>query len=402
MPLNNPSPNFALLSSFDARSWDSTQVFNRGGTGVSLPDYTTGEGIYEDAISFLNGRGSKSAQSATSSIQTVSSFGSSWAVDLTSADRFKITADVDYTVTSTGAGDALGLAGGVPVLDGGDYVLTAPAEWTRGGFNLSSSENVVYRFDEVGGAGSFTWPSGSLGIQDPIIFLRRRGLENDVDDVDASTNLEALDIAAQGSDLIRWLINDTGHVECHYLSTVGDITWNQTSFRDRLGFSGDETPTTRGGNKILTADHPLPGALFPTRPYQSHYLKTQTINQSRRKIGGGYTANFIGSYITSVLLFDLDALLDLRDLYRHFTNEFVEYIPSGERVNFYQGWGDSRRALLTASINSSQVAYSTLYTSEDNGDQGRIRASSVTNDYDLAYPNRLRRRVPVRMELEHL
>lgn len=402
MPLNNPSPNFALLSSFDARSWDNTQVFNRNGTGVTLPNFTTGEGIYEDAISFLNGRGSKSAQSATTSIQTVSSFGTSWSVALSSADRIEITADVDFTITSTGAVDALGLSGGTTSPSGANYALTAPHDWTRGGFNLRAASNTVYRFDEVGGAGSFTWPAGSLGIQDVIIFLRRRGLESDVDDVDASTNLEALDIAAQGSDLIRWLINDEGHVECHHLSYVGDITWNSTTFRDRLGFSGDETPITRGGNEILVADHPLPGALFPSRPYQSHYLKTSTVSQSRRKIAGGYTSNFIGSYITSVLLFDLDALLDVRDLYRHFTNHFVQYIPSGERINFYQGWGDSRRALITASIDATQAAYTLLYTSEDNGDQGRVRASNITNDVSLSYPNRLRRRVPVRLELEHL
>ena len=127
------------------------------------------------------------------------------------------------------------------------------------------------------------------------------------------------------------------------------------------------------------------------------------MTQARRKIGGGYTSNFIGSYVQSVLDFDLDALLDEKDLYRHFTNKFVEYIPTGERINFYQGWGDSRRALITSDITSSQPAYDLLYTSEDNGDQGRIRASILNNgSVNLSYPNRLRRRVPVSMTMEHL
>jgi hypothetical protein len=70
-------------------------------------------------------------------------------------------------------------------------------------------------------------------------------------------------------------------------------------------------------------------------------------------------------------------------------------------VNFYQGWGDSRRSLRSALVTSSQAAYDLIYTSEDNGDQGRLRCSIVTAAYDLAFGN-LKRRVPVQMRLEHL
>ena len=77
-------------------------------------------------------------------------------------------------------------------------------------------------------------------------------------------------------------------------------------------------------------------------------------------------------------------------------------VAPGERINFYQGWGDSRRALRTAEVVGSQEAYDLLFTSEDNGDYGRIRGSLLTADYDLAYPTRLRRRVPVTLEVEHL
>ena len=77
-------------------------------------------------------------------------------------------------------------------------------------------------------------------------------------------------------------------------------------------------------------------------------------------------------------------------------------VAPGERINFYQGWGDSRRALRTAEVVGSQQAFDLLFTSEDNGDYGRIRASLLTADYDLAYPTRLRRRVPVTLEMEHL
>ena len=126
------------------------------------------------------------------------------------------------------------------------------------------------------------------------------------------------------------------------------------------------------------------------------------MGQSSRKIGGWYVSNSIGSYVVSDLRFDLDALLDESDDYKHFSNRFLPLVAPGERINFYQGWGDSRRSLRTAEIVGSQAAYDLLYTSEDNGDQGRIRGSLLTSDFDLSYPTRLRRRVPVSVEIEHL
>jgi len=65
-------------------------------------------------------------------------------------------------------------------------------------------------------------------------------------------------------------------------------------------------------------------------------------------------------------------------------------------------WGDSRRSLRVAQVTASQDAYDTLYTSEDDGEYGRIRGSMINSEFSLAYPNRLRRRVPVTMEVEHL
>jgi hypothetical protein len=103
-----------------------------------------------------------------------------------------------------------------------------------------------------------------------------------------------------------------------------------------------------------------------------------------------------------VLRFDLDALLDSRDDYRHFANKWLKLCSEGERVNFYQSWGDSRRALITADVNADQPAYDDLYTSEDNGELGRVRGTLLSAQFDLTYPSRLKRRVPVNMEIEHL
>ena len=77
-------------------------------------------------------------------------------------------------------------------------------------------------------------------------------------------------------------------------------------------------------------------------------------------------------------------------------------MSSGERINFYQSWGDSRRALITSQVNASQPAFDLMFTSEDNGAYGRVRGSLTTAEYNLSYPTRLKRRVPVDMEIEHL
>ena len=57
--------------------------------------------------------------------------------------------------------------------------------------------------------------------------------------------------------------------------------------------------------------------------------------------------------------------------------------------------------LQTASVSGSQSAYDLLFTSQDNGDYGRIRASATNSAINLAYPD-LRRKVPVSLDLEHV
>ena len=398
MPLNNPSPNFALLSGFNARTWSNVNVFDRGSNNVTLPTFTTGQGLYDDVISFLNGRGSESGIAMSDLLQSTAAFGSNWSVSINASDKVVITCDNSFKVRLKSGADVLGV--GSSSFGAAATSFTCPNDWTRG----SEINTAGYEIVDSSDANSFTFTlTGGLNVQDLIVAIRERGVVNDVDDVNAADCLEKLDLTANtASQYIKWYLNDSGHVECMYSNAVANITWVSTSFRNRLGFSGNESPS---GTiiKTLTADHPCPGALYPSRPYQDHHLQIQTVSQSRRKIGGGFASNFVGSYIQSSLLFDLDALLDQIDLYRHFTNNFIGYIGNGERITFYQNVGDSRRSLTTGEVNLGQPAYDLLYTSEDNGNTGRIRGSLVDSDaINLAYPNRLKRRVPVSLVMEHL
>jgi len=52
MPLNNPAPNFGLLTSIDMTGQSGETVFTRsGGSDVDLPNYASGQGYYEDMLS---------------------------------------------------------------------------------------------------------------------------------------------------------------------------------------------------------------------------------------------------------------------------------------------------------------------------------------------------------------
>lgn len=398
MPLNNPAPNFALLTSLDLRGQSGATVFSRsGGSSVVLPTYSSSD-VYEDTLFFLNGRISAGALNAVDQLNSAS-FGTTWDIEINSSDKVIITSDVDFTIRSTGTVDLLGYGTSTinASLTASGYQATASQDWLRGVAVLS---DVEYTIEEAGGSGVFTFPPTAPDVQDLTTFIRD---ENTADaDSFSLTSLQELDNTAQSTSDTTWVINDEGYTQCYYTSTTGDITWVSTAIRDLLGFTGDESPIVDGSISTLTSTRQAAGVLVPTRPYQSHHLSVQNVSQSRRMIGGGYVSNYIGTYITSILQFDLDALLDSKDDYRHFTNDFLPLVSGGERINFYQSWGDSRRALITANVNASQDSYDLLYTAEDNGNYGRVRGSLVTADYDLNYPSRLKRRVPVSMEIEHL
>ena len=403
MAFNNPAPNFALSCSFNAREWASVPIYLRGISTITLPAFNSdaSSGIYEDAITFLNGRGSYFIGTPTGSLDLVSQledqvpFGANWQVDLKSDDKISISVDAphNFKIWKDSGDDFLGVNGTLSaVLVGSRYVVDLD-NWTRGNCGAS----YIIR-DLVLGA-NHTWLDPDSIVQDCIVYLRRARGESDSDDTTSITepSLESLDTAHQG----RWYINSEGHVVTCYLTSLGHITWTSTTFRDRLGFDGLETRVTSGLYSVLTANNPIPCSLYPTRPIEGAYYKVEQVAQSRRKISGGYVSNFIGSYLQSTITYFVDGLLDTTDLTRHFTDEFLTYATNGSRVNYYQGVGDSRRS--KSIVEGGGVDYSKLYTTEDNGYQGRIRGNLISsNNYAMQYPSRLRRRIRIEQTLEHL
>ena len=137
MPLNNPAPNFGLLTAYDMRAFSGVTVFTRGSTSVTMPTFASGAGVYDDAILFLNGRSSDTQISAAGQIDTVNSFGANWSVSINSSDKVTISANADFTLTNVGTLDALGAGTGTltATLSSGVYSVTCPNDWTRGAIN---------------------------------------------------------------------------------------------------------------------------------------------------------------------------------------------------------------------------------------------------------------------------
>ena len=398
MPGNLVAPNFALMTSLDMRSYSGVDIFTRNSTARTMPTFSTGEGIFEDLLFFLNNRESSSIVSAEGQF-TVATFGSTWEMSINEDDRVTITSDVDFEITSTGTNDSLGFGASTVSASavGSDYIATAPNDWVRG---LVVLDDMSYRIDEVGGSSNtFNIPAIVPDVQDVTTFIRSS--ESDSDDLN-STSLQIIDSTNASAADLTWNLNNSGFVTCHYRTSEGDLTWDSTGIRDLLGFTGNETPVVDGVYSRLTASQYSDAVLFPSRPLQAYHSRLENVGQFRRKIGGGYASNHVGSYVTSIISFDLDARLDQKDDYQRFINRFLPLVGGGERINLYQDFGDSRRSLRIDQVKGNQLNYDLLYTSEENGERGRLRGSLVTVDYDLIYPNRLHRRVPVTIEIENL
>ena len=53
----------------------------------------------------------------------------------------------------------------------------------------------------------------------------------------------------------QWILRDDGHVMQVSTFANPSFSWVNTDFRDRLGYSGNETWTSLYGRKVLIADH---------------------------------------------------------------------------------------------------------------------------------------------------
>jgi len=168
-----------------------------------------------------------------------------------------------------------GLVGGVA-----PFRRTAPNPW-----RLGPILNASFTIDPTGAPASFT-VGGSRYWQDLPTAIRALG-STDADDRNATGNLQALDVAINGTSA-KWLIDETGHVVTSWRTgTMASVTWLDTDFRDRLGFSGLESVQSSGFVDYLRADYPLPGSVLLVDGFELHTIGSVTARQVRDLSGGG-------------------------------------------------------------------------------------------------------------------
>ncbi|MDP3908845.1 MAG: hypothetical protein Q8Q14_00500 [Gemmatimonadales bacterium] len=376
-----------MASRFDARPWSGVQVVTVAATPVTLPAYGTGEGVFGDAMEFLNGRGSRDddfggggisgqtlallAQNGWTGAATVFTAG------IDDDDRVWLESSLEDFALDAAAGNAfLGFpAGGTGNVGGGaPFRHTASAEWTRG--NITNIGLVV----NPAGAGA-NYPIYVSRAQSVVTFVRNQN-EGDADALNPPGNLERLiQEAIGGAYTLRLGIDDNGHAYMAWpTGLIATVTWDSASFRDRLGFAGDEAIGAIGATEVLTATHPLPG--LHVAPAGLEFMNPGVIDDSvaARLTSGAYVSNRVAFVPQWQLGFRLTGSADATDLHRHWFDQVLRYVWPGAPVTLYQHWGDPRRALMSHQVTADQPGYDLLYTSERNGYQGRLDAYRSGDD----------------------
>ena len=401
MPARDHCPLPGVYSSFDISPWAGADVFTVGIAGaptVTVPAMGSGdlgdpdqpgEGEYLDVIHAMTGYGSVEGL-GTRLTTAWASLGRAGTitVDLDEGDRVRVAlAGAPTTLELTPAGvDVLGLGMGGIEVDNGESV-SAGSDWLRG---VTSDIAVLTIGDGVG-----TEVIALGRVQDVRIMIREVGEPGDLDDTGVwtlETDDETVKFGVTADGRAWWATSRVG--------ALTGMTWESTSFRDRLGFTGDEsiTPWLGGVIRGQTAPHPLPGVIHPTRPLRRQVPRAEAVGEELRLVGGGYSSISVHTVRGWRVEMWVDGPLDSGiDAHRHWIDMMTDpaLCTPGRRITLYQDVGDSRRALDPRSVNVDQPAYDILYTSELGPYRGRIVGfvnPSTGRDIEAEQEGRFRRR----------
>ena len=395
MPSLDSAPNFGLLTEADLRDLSGVNLYSRGSKSISLSIAST---VFLDLVEFLSGYSANQTIADTVEYYATvagSASAGSWSVFIGADDKVSLQASRAFDISHTSGTDWMGIGSGTVSSSpsGTSHVATLPEEWTRGRVAGPS----IFEVDPTGEAAFSVTIDGEY--QDLRVAMREPGTIGDADDSRATLSLSFEDTtenSLSGINSVRWLIDEEGFTVCSYPSTLTDLVWSNATLRKLLGFTGDETPTTVIGSNYerIKSTYPAAMVLIPTRPVERHQLTSDTVATRRRLIGGGQVSNKLATYTRSRVDFYLDAAADERDLYQHFVDRFAPYTGPGRRLTYYGEWGDSRRHGYIL-----EDAYGTLYTLQE--ERGRFVGTLMEGDFNLNYPGRIRRRVPLSVTVEH-
>ena len=395
MPSLDSAPNFGLLTEADLRDLSGINLYTRGSKAISVSMAST---VFLDLVEFLNGySANQTIKDTVSHYATVagSATAGSWFVSIGPDDKVRLEANRAFDISHTSGTDWMGIGSATvsSAVVGSAHRATLPDEWTRGRVAGPS----IFEIDPTGEAAFSVTIDGEY--QDLRVAMREPGSVGDADDSRATSSLSYADTtenSLSGLNSVRWLIDEDGFTVCSYPTALTDLSFDSATLRKLLGFTGDETPTTVLGSSYerIKSTHPAAMVLIPTRPVERHQLTSDTVATRRRLIGGGQVSNKLATYTRSRVNFFLDAAADERDLYQHFVDRFAPYTGPGRRLTYYGEWGDSRRHGFIL-----EDEYGTLYTLQE--ERGRFIGTLMEGEFNLDYPGRIRRRVPLSVTVEH-
>ena len=394
MPSFDTSPNFMLMSDFDARNFTST-LYTRAGSNIALN--ANGRVVFDDPILFLNGNGQSSTYSLKHNLEA--DLGGTWTISINSNDRITWSRDsfISMDIETNNGGYLWGIENEATIMVGTSVSF----------LNDFSRGNIIFYTPTLSTFGKITYSDAST--QPPTYYPTFPVAQNMISLLSERSGdgiycLQAVEEALFG-DYVQWVLRDDGRVMqiVNYSANNNliNFTWVDTTFRDRLGFNGLEQWQTLYGRKVLIANNVMPGILAPSRPYADHHIAFDRVSDLRRKGDGSFGSNFKGNFVKSILNFHLDGLADSQDDYMRFAFDLGAYIYQGSKVTLVQEVGESRLNRRTSEINSSSPAYSLTHTSESNGLHGMIRGTVLSFTNDLPFENRIMRRIPISMEIAH-
>ncbi len=402
MPRRIPAPLIALASAFDARPWAGEDVCERqgGGPTITLPDFgpdsSDGDGLFLDCRHFLNGFSVEEFRDLggvlTAGWGTLGGAGTIGAT-IGAHDRVEVTngGAVDLILEGNGPGNARWGVGDVDLVVPAGTTVALPNDWRRG--VLDPEEYLILTRS---GGGSIHVPVRR--VDDARIALRPRGGPGDLDD-DGFT--------LQSLDPLTWWGIERGRVWWATTAATTGMDWLSTTFRDRLGFTGDEELTVWGDLYDVRgqiADRLLPGWVEPSRPLRRQRPRSESIGATVRLIDGSYASSEIGDYRGWTIEGWIDGLQDVGDdLHRHYLDLIAHYAPPGWPLTLYQDVGESRRTLDPRRATADRDPYDLLYTSEVGGYRGRIlcRVNPASKrEVEIEADGPFRRRHPFELVLD--
>lgn len=404
----NPHPQFALSGELDLRAWRGVVGWSRGSDDITIPSDAD---VIDDLVRGANGYGSQAGRDASADLQaafTASGAAGTITQGIDADDKVYVETSATNIFIDAGAANALlgfSTAGHAYPGVGPPYRITAPDNFSRGTLSLGNAN--VITFEAFGTGTPFVFPSVAQMVQSVPTLIRTSAM-GDADD-GVADSLETLDNDAHDPTdrRIRHGITDAGHYYIARRTTATTaLTWESTTLRDRLGFTGSEAEVTTGTLAVLTAANPLPGFLTPGRTYDRVTPRIVEVSSQVELTSGSMGFNHVAAWDDVDVQFVVDGPADARpsgqrDHSRHWLRCIRDYWPKGSRIRFFQHWGDPRRALQAHQVTASQAAYSTLYNSELDGYRGALRCRRRPDDADpaLAWAQALRRRLQVSMAL---